>query len=256
VFLKAVHESGNPDTPGIHRREARIVAALPATAPVPRLHWSHDEDGWVALCFEDVDGRHPHEPWTEHDLAVVVPALTKMSAGLTPAPIDTGETAPDALARDINGWQDALARGEDRLDPWIRRNLDRLAGLEARAPEAAAGVTLLHFDIRADNILVSDDRVYVVDWPWARSGAAWVDWVAFAPSVAMQGGPDPESLLRRFDVGGVAPEAIDAVLCSLAGYFVIRSLAPAPAGLPTLRAFQAAQGRQAIAWLRERTGWD
>ena len=107
-----------------------------------------------------------------------------------------------------------------------------------------------------ESILISDKRVYVVDWPWARSGAAWVDWVAFAPSVAMQGGPDPESLLRRFDVGGVAPKAIDAVLCSLAGYFVIRSLAPAPAGLPTLRAFQAAQGRQAIAWLRERTGWD
>ena len=256
VFLKAVHESGNPDTPGIHRREARIVAALPASAPVPRLLWSHDEDGWVALCFEDVDGRHPHEPWTEHDLAVVVPALTRMSTGLTPSPIDTGETAAGALSRHINGWQVALASRDERFDPWVRKNLERLAQLEARAPEAADGDTLLHFDIRADNILISGDRVYVVDWPWARSGAAWVDWVAFAPSVAMQGGPDPESLLRRFDVGGAAHEAIDAVLCSLAGYFMVEALAPSPPGLPTLRAFQAAQGRQAIAWLRERTGWD
>lgn len=256
VFLKAVHESGNPDTPGIHRREARIVAALPATAPVPRLLWSHDKDGWVALCFEDVESRHPHEPWTEHDLTIVVDALTRMSAALTPSPIDVEETAAGALSRDINGWQVALARGEDRLDSWIRKNLERLAELEARAPQAADGDTLLHFDLRADNLLISGERVYVVDWPWARLGAGWVDWVAFAPSVAMQGGPAPGSLLRRFDVGGAPPDAIDAVLCSLAGYFVVQALAPAPPGLPTLRAFQAAQGREAISWLRERTGWD
>jgi hypothetical protein len=71
----------------------------------------------------------------------------------------------------------------------------------------------------------------------------------------MQGGPDPESLLLRFDTAGIPPQRIDAVLCSLAGYFAIHSLAPAPPGLPTLRAFQAAQGREAIAWLRKRTGW-
>jgi Ser/Thr protein kinase RdoA (MazF antagonist) len=223
---------------------------------VPRLLWSHDEDGWVALGFEDVDGRHPYEPWTENDLGVVVSALTRMSADLTPAPIDTGETASDALLGNLNGWQIALARGEDRLDSWIRNNLERLAELEAQAPDAAEGNTLLHFDIRADNVLISDERVYVIDWPWARTGAAWVDWVAFAPSVAMQGGPKPEALLHKFDVGPVAPKAIDAVLCSLAGYFAIQALAPAPPGLPTLRAFQAAQGREAIGWLRERTGWD
>ena len=77
VFLKAVHEAANPDTPGIHRREARVVAALPSSAPVPRFLWSYDDSGWVALCFEDVDGRHPHEPWTEPDLALVIAALKK-----------------------------------------------------------------------------------------------------------------------------------------------------------------------------------
>jgi len=29
-----------------------------------------------------------------------------------------------------------------------------------------------------------------------------------------------------------------------------------PPGIPTVRAFQAAQGRVAISWLRERSGWD
>ena len=253
VFLKAVHEAANPDTPGIHRREARVVAALPAGAPAPRFLWSSDDRGWGALCFEDVDGRHPHEPWTEPDLQLVIAALKRMAMELTPSPIDTGETAADAFERGINGWQVALQRGEDRLDAWCLHNLSRLVELEAEAPLFVEGDTLLHFDIRADNLLIAGDRVYVVDWPWARLGPAWIDWVAMAPSVAMQGGPQPQDFLRRFDLSLVSERAIDAVICTLAGYFVVRGLEPPPPGLPTVRAFQVAQGRVAVDWLRERT---
>src|SRR5207253_7660956 len=39
-----------------------------------------------SLCFEDIDGRHPHEPWTEHDLALVVRTLNEMAVVLTPSP--------------------------------------------------------------------------------------------------------------------------------------------------------------------------
>ena len=52
-FVKAVSQDANPDTPGLHRREAEVVAALPADAVVPRLLWTYDQDGWVALGFED-----------------------------------------------------------------------------------------------------------------------------------------------------------------------------------------------------------
>lgn len=256
VFVKAVSEAANPDTPDMNRREARIVSAMPPSAPVPRLQWVYDEAGWVALAFDDVAGRHPGEPWTEADLALVVAALQKMAADLTPSPIDTHATASRALARGVNGWRIALERGERRLDPWSLKHLARLVELESRAPTAAAGDTLLHFDTRADNMLITGERVYVVDWPSARTGAPFVDWVAMAPSVAMQGGPAPQELLDRFDLKGASREAVDAVVCSMAGYFVVRALEPPPPGLPTVRAFQAAQGVHALRWLQERTGWD
>ncbi|HEV2140158.1 MAG TPA: phosphotransferase [Candidatus Dormibacteraeota bacterium] len=256
VFLKAVSEKANPDTPDIHRREARILAALPATAPIARLLWSYDEMGWVALCLEDVDGRHPHDPWTDHDLDLVIARVEKMSRDLTPSPIKVDGSVPLFFRRTINGWGIALERRETRLDSWALRNLDRLAELESRAPGVVDGDALVHCDVRADNLLIAGDRVYVLDWPWARIGAAWVDLVAMAPSVTMQGGPEPEQFLARLDLQGVRPEAIDAVVASLAGYFVVRALEPPPQGIPTVRAFQAAQGRVAIAWLRERTGWD
>jgi len=256
AFIKAVSEASNPDTPDIHRREARILAELPAVAPAPRLLWTYDAGGWVALCLQDIEGRHPAEPWTSNDLDLVIAALTKMAGDLTPSPLAVDETAPKWFESTINGWQIALRRREERLDRWSARNLGRLAELEAEAPAAAAGGTLLHCDVRADNLLISGDRVYFVDWPWARIGAWWIDVVGMAPSVAMQGGPEPEEVLRRLDLQGASSAAVDAIVCSIAGYFVVRALEPPPPGIPTVRAFQAAQGRVAISWLRERTGWD
>jgi aminoglycoside phosphotransferase (APT) family kinase protein len=254
VFVKAVSESANPDSPAMHRREAQVVAAMPVGTPVPRLHWTYNDDGWVVLGFEDVDGRHPTLPWQEDDLDLVVRSLQELSALLTPSPIES-PTASSRFARNIQGWKRALVRNEDRLDPWALRNLERLAELEALAPTAAAGETLLHFDTRADNLLIAQGRVYVVDWPSACIGAAWVDWVGMAPSVAMQAGPHPQAFLDRFHIEGASSAEIDAVLCSLAGYFVVGALDPPPPGLPTVRAFQAAQGEVALAWLRERLGW-
>ena len=77
VFVKAVGPEPRPDTPAMHRREARIVAALPNRAPVPKWLWSFDEGdgGWVVLVFEHVDGHHPSEPWQMAEIRRVVEAL-------------------------------------------------------------------------------------------------------------------------------------------------------------------------------------
>ena len=74
--------------------------------------------------------------------------------------------------------------------------------------------------------------------------------VLLAPSVAMQGGPQPADLLTRSRAGrSVSPAALTATVCALAGYFTERSLRPPPPGLPTVRAFQAAQGEVTRRWL-------
>lgn len=75
------------------------------------------------------------------------------------------------------------------------------------------------------------------------------------PSVAAQGGPDPEAVFTAHPLGRNAdPAGVTAVLAALTGYFVAASLKPAPPGLPTLRAFQGAQGAAALRWLRGRLG--
>lgn len=257
VFVKAVGSEPNAVAPTLHRREATIAAALPMSAPTPGLLWSYDDGDWVALVFEDVDGRHPATPWRADELDRVLDALVALSATLTPSPLPTGIVASVATSPLVCGgwWGDIRDERPDTLDAWSRRHLDALAELEATAPEAATGDTLLHLDLRADNLLLTPGRVLVVDWPHARVGAAWVDLACLAPSVTMQGGPTPEALLARHPATRAADgDAITAVVAAIAGYFTREALEPAPPGLPTLRAFQAAQGVVARRWLAERTG--
>ena len=58
-FVKGAGPVPNRDAPGIHRREARVQAAMPDGVAVPRMLWSYDDDetGWVLLAFQDIEGR-------------------------------------------------------------------------------------------------------------------------------------------------------------------------------------------------------
>ena len=257
AFVKAVCSAPNPDAPAIYRREARIAAALPADVPAPVLQWSFDDGEWVVLAFDDIDGRTPDLPWRPHELERVFDALRALAEQLTPSPIAL-EPASEALTRLFGGWRRIAAAESpiEALPGGVRAHLDDLTALEARWPEAVQGDSLVHLDLRADNLLLTDDRVFVVDWPWAAVGAPWLDLVAMLPSVAMQGGPDPESAWRSHPLSdGTDDECVDAFIAALAGLFVHSSLLPPPPGLPTLRAFQRAQGEHATAWLAQRRGW-
>ncbi|MGA5447146.1 phosphotransferase family protein [Streptomyces umbrinus] len=264
-FVKAVSSEANPDSPNMHRREARNAAALPAETPAPRLLGMHDDGNWVALVFEDIDGRQPHVPWDEGELARVLDAVGELSRTLTPSPVDVPPVG-ESLAGAFRGWQKMLASGHgagDRgegLDPWTVRNLPALAELAAPWAEFASGDTLAHGDLRADNILLTapenaPHRVLFVDWPHAQLAAPWFDLLVMLPCVRAQGGPDPEVLFTEHPLGRTAdPAGVTATLAALAGYFVRQSRRPAPPGLPTLRAFQRAQGDAALEWLRKRPG--
>ena len=262
AFVKAVHPARNAATPTIYRREAAVVAAMPASAPVPALRWVIDEgpDGWVVLGFDDVEGHQPTVPWRDEELDLVLAALTDLATTLTPSPVPRSLVggAEDAWDSTEDGWAglSALTPMRPQLDDWSRRHLDELVDLEATVGAAVQGTTLLHFDIRADNVLLTTEGVRIVDWPHARIGQPWLDLIWFAPSVAMQGGPDPMTLLDRYaPARGADPEAIDAAIAAVAGYFTAHALHPDPPGLPTLRAFQAAQGAIARRWIADRRNW-
>lgn len=253
AFVKAVAGSTNEHSPGLHRREIGVTAALPAAAPAPRLLGSHDDGDWVAVVLTDVEGRHPRLPWEREELEAVRTAFEAVAS----VPLDDGlawlpETGP-GFAQDFAGWHRLVDDPDPALDPWVARNLDRLAVAADRGEAALDGDQLVHGDVRADNLLVRPDgAVVVVDWPWATRGAAWFDRLALLVNVGLYDPGASLEELRASWLPEVDADDVDAVLAGLAGYFVDVARRPDPPGLPTVRAFQRAQGEVVVRWLRER----
>ena len=249
AFVKAVSPELNEHTPALHRQEAVVSAALPTHAPAPRLLGVHDDGHWVALVLEDVEGRHPRTPWAMEELAAVLDILPTVAAldVLLELPLIAA-----ALADDLLGWERVAHDPPADLDGWARRELPALRHLAARAPGVLAGVSLVHADLRADNLLLRPDgSVVLVDWPWAARGPAWFDALLLLVNVRLHGGHDVQGLLHTA-APGVDDEDLTAVLAGLAGYFIDRARRPAQPGLPTVRAFQAAQGAAVLSWVQER----
>jgi hypothetical protein len=94
----------------------------------------------------------------------------------------------------------------------------------------------------------------LVDWPWASVGATWLDTVLFSINVRLFGGDAQRVLTDLAARTGADPGDFTDVLAGAAGYFLDNARRPAPPGLPTLRAFQRAQGDALLPWLRERFG--
>jgi aminoglycoside phosphotransferase (APT) family kinase protein len=253
AFVKAVSPAQNEISPQMHRREAMISAALPAVAPTPHLLGSYDDGNWMVLVLQDIEGRNPVTPWLPDELARVLVALDDLARSLTPSPLPDLPTAEVQLGDDLSGWHRVSADPPADLDPWAARHLGELCALTDRALAAMVGDTLVHGDLRADNLLLGPDgSVTVVDWPGACLGPAWLDTVLLLINVRLFGGHDVQALLAdRAIATGADPEDLVAVLAAAAGYFVDVARLPAPKGLPTVREFQRVQGEAVLSWLRE-----
>lgn len=253
AFLKAVSPAQNPQACRIHRREAEVASQLPDHLPAPRLLGVHDDGHWVVLAFEEVRGRQPREPWRLDELDRVIPAIQRFSHAVTPTPAPGLQRLQDRYRAAFRGWR-RLAGGDGdpaTYGPGVAAAVDRLAELEEPWADAATGHTLLHTDLRADNLLLTDDgTVVLVDWPWACTGAAFVELVMLLPSVGLGGGPDPATVIERHRLlDGTDPDAFLTVFAAVTGFLVRQSLDPAPPGLPTVRRFQRAQAEVALGWL-------
>ncbi|OCI29251.1 phosphotransferase [Oerskovia enterophila] len=256
AFVKAVSRSRNADAYDIHRRELDVLRRLPGAAPAPRLLGAHESDEWVALVVEDVEGRHPDLPPERRELIAVLGALLELpvlrdGSGASPFPDATTELAPT-----FEGW--SRLRADDHLaglPAWALEHLDELEALAATAAQAAHGDRLVHLDLRFDNVLVDQSsRVWVVDWPWAGTGARWVDALTLLLDARVNDSTvDVDAIASSHPLfRGATRDHVDAFLAGLAGYFFDAARHPAPQNMPTLRAFQRRQGFVAIDWLAQR----
>jgi Phosphotransferase enzyme family len=257
AFVKAANIALNEFTPGMYRREAEITASLPPQVPSTHLIACYDDGDWVALILADVDGRNPHVPWQKDELDAVIATLDQLAEELTPAPDIDVPTARESLELDAAGFRRLIEAGVSDLEPMVAAHLPELVQLADDSLVAITGKTLVHMDVRADNMLVRPDgTVVLVDWPHACIGAEWLDSLLLLVNVGVYGGHDIDALVTSTPVLARAdPADLDAGLGLLASYFCHAWRQPPPPGLPTVRDWQNRQLEVVLPWLSRRRGW-
>lgn len=156
VFVKGM--------PSGHRgvvSQAREAAVAPLVQEIsPALLWHFDEAGWNVLGYEYISGRHADYSPGSGDLD----ALVRLMGALGDVKVLNAEP---------------FKRAEDRWKTYVD---------EPAAAEIFAGSTLTHSDWTPDNVLVSSDRAWLIDWAWPTLGAAWTDPACWILRLMASGG--------------------------------------------------------------------
>lgn len=219
------------------RAEHLVYSSLEGAPFLPRLYgW--DDDEHPALVLEDLSEVFWPPPWSNERVESVRATLNEVAATSPPPELPSLEDERERLA----GWK-VVARDPE---PFLALGLCTRAWLAMALPalEAAeeacilAGDSLVHLDVRSDNICFRGERALLVDWNLAVAGNAVMDVAAWLPSLRVEGGPAPEEILPN------APNP--AALVS--GFFAARAGLPPPPKAPLVRALQLAQLRVALSW--------
>jgi len=260
VFIKASSTELSDRAVQMHSREAEVLSSLPDGFPAPGFIASVSSGAWFVLVTEFIGGIMPSARADDETVDAVLRFVTELAAASSPCPSECVDRVGDHEAETANrwAWKKLLTEGVPHtLDAWSRRHLRSLVDLEDAWIDAAHGESLLHRDLRTDNMLLTTSGGVAVDWPVASRGAPWVDLVGLLPSFSLDGGPDPHQIFHTHPVGRRAEAAaVDCYLAALAGYFTRQALLPPPASRSQLRHFQADQGAACRRWLQKRLGWD
>jgi hypothetical protein len=225
------------------RDEWRVYGSLSARFLPDVLAW-HDTGGTTFLAIEDLADAHWPPPWSPGQVSLVLETLDEVHA--TTPPPDLASLAD--LREALDGWPIVAADPEPFLSTgvcsreWLAAALPRLA--QASSECELEGEALLHLDLRSDNLCIRDRAVIFVDWNHACTGNPAIDAVAWAPSLRLEGGPDPWELVP--ESGGLA--------ALIAGYFAAHAGLPAPATAPKVRDFQRRQAEVALPWAARELG--
>jgi aminoglycoside phosphotransferase (APT) family kinase protein len=256
VFLKGV-ATDHPIHP-VYAEEMLIARAMPANVPVPRLLDSWEAGKWLLMAFQDIDGRHPDLSPGSADTTTVLATLEALPALVTPSPLPDAPPVATALGDAMHGWA-SLAEQHAELEPWAARHLHRLAAAERTWVEHSGGNTLLHADLRPDNMLAtSAGTCLIVDWAYPHQGAAWIDPAMLLPHFIRAGHTPAQAEDLAVGLGSwkdVDESALTSWAIALTGYWEHSSRLPSPPQVPYLRGYQAEMATVGRTWVEHRTGW-
>ena len=209
---------------------------------MPRVLGFDDDGSRPALAIEDLSEAAWPPPWTDARVAAVLETLAAVRDTAPPVHLvgPEGEPSPN--------WSDVAREPAPFLalglctPEWLEAHLPALHEAAAAAP--LAGRSLVHLDVRSDNLCFRDGRAMLVDWPFAGVANGDLDLAGWLPSLHAEGGPPPEQILPS------AP----GLAAWVAGYFCSVAGRPPIPEAPHVRPLQLRQARTALPWAARALG--
>jgi thiamine kinase-like enzyme len=231
-----VKVGSTPLTSAFLRREISIYNSISGPF-MPQLIACEDHESAPILIIEDLSLHSWPPPWDQRSLDLALAQIAAMHA--TPALLEPFAHLHGARS---SSWQ-AIANDPQ---PFLGLGMADLRWLDAALPDLLQGearcrtdgTSLTHWDLRSDNMCITDSKAIFVDWNLACLSNPALDLGFWLPSLAYEGGPLPEQILPD------APE----VAAWVAGFFAVRAGLPQIADAPRVRLVQRQQLEVALPW--------
>ncbi|GGR54745.1 hypothetical protein J2S40_002620 [Nocardioides luteus] len=248
AFVKAVGTELNPDTPTLFRREITVLGLIGEHLLWARLEASYDDGDWVALILEDVEGSHPDLAddavmdrlleATDELSGVLHERSTGAAVDGAGGTLDPGLTSQQHIFGQFAAALDAVPdHPEAPVPAWVRADAPSWAA-RVRALGGDSMATLVHYDIRIDNLLQRPTgEIVFLDWGAAGVGPDWLD-----PLLARLERVDQDwfdsSLASSAPLARVGDEAVTTWLVGIGTHLAVRSVTAVDVNLPTLQEFR------------------
>lgn len=195
------------DSPAAHvyLNELNVSASMPLSLPAARMRYGTAVGGWIVMLFEYLpDARHADLSPGSDDLDGVIGALGAVSST---AAWDGLRPVSDNVAR--------LRSAADRLVAVLHDSVVKdlyVASTVNFDSESLEGGNLVHYDLHAPNILVSEGQVHMIDWAFGCAGAEGLDAVLLLPRLVVAGHEPMEALDTIAGVSGWRALPVTAVV--------------------------------------------
>lgn len=218
------------------RQENQVYQTLSASFMPRYLGWE-DDPLHPILLLEDLSHAYWPPPWRTERVTQALVAMQQLWSSTLPNVPRMVE-----MERIWDGWRQIAEDPGPFLslgvasEKWLQQALETLLIIDIR--EVVNGRSLLHFDLRSDNICFQGNRALIIDWNLVCLGNPKMDLAFWLPSLEAEGGPPPETLLPNAgEIAGL-----------ISGFFAARAGLPNIPDAPRVRYIQRVQLQTALPW--------
>ena len=202
VFVKAATDA---DTAHWLRTEHLVLTSIKEKFAPAVIDWLNGPGDWPILLTQDLS--HAHWPashqgvnWRPGDIDLLLETLANVSSVKALAGLPALENDDTLLWPEIADTPELLFNLKLCSLEWFNKAINAL--IQAEQSVDLTGDSLVHGDVRSDNICILNGQVVLVDWSHAAKGNPANDLAYLLPTLYLEGGPAPYQLMP--DGGGYA----------------------------------------------------